>query len=78
MFLSLADLGSSLAYFIGLSTDYENQLCSTAAACFVSAVMTQFFDIATFCWTGAIAINIYVCFLLYFMHISLKKFSWSL
>ena len=56
--LSFSDLFSSLAYFVGFanhtSTCFEKEL-----SCSLSSVMTQFFDVASFCWMTVIAFNIY-------------------
>lgn len=44
VFLSIADMMSSISYIIGALT----------SLCFFPAIMTQYFDVATFCWTSLI------------------------
>lgn len=51
VYLSIADLLSSVAYYIGLSEDSENQAeCNVTSGCYVASVLTQVFDVSTFMW----------------------------
>ena len=62
MFLTVANLFSSIGYFlgeIGLEDFYDVE-CSENLGCIISAVVTQFFDVANFFWTSIIAFNIYM------------------
>jgi len=58
--LSVANLGSSLAYFVGLAgvSKANDKTCNSTFGCFVGAVMTQFFDLAGFFWIAVIAFNV--------------------
>mmetsp|Transcript_14604 Transcript_14604/g.17003 ORF Transcript_14604/g.17003 Transcript_14604/m.17003 type:complete len:309 (-) Transcript_14604:895-1821(-) len=61
VFLSIANLFSSIGYFfseIGAEGIYDAE-CNETPGCIVSAIMTQFFDVANFFWTSIIAFNIY-------------------
>mmetsp|Transcript_21156 Transcript_21156/g.60180 ORF Transcript_21156/g.60180 Transcript_21156/m.60180 type:complete len:329 (-) Transcript_21156:31-1017(-) len=68
LMLSIANLGSSMAYFIGLPGPEDKLgdaiVCSSTVACYVAAVMTQFFDLASFLWIATIAFNIYLVMVL--------------
>ena len=56
--LSFTDLFSSLSYFVGFAN--HAALCfEREFSCTLSAIMTQFFDVASFCWMTIIAFNIY-------------------
>jgi hypothetical protein len=59
VFLSVSDAFASSAYLIGMIGVTTGQVCNTAFACYLSAQMSQFFDVATFLWTGVIAFNVY-------------------
>ena len=59
VFLSLADLFASIAYFLNLSAGQtEAEKCAGGSGCILAAVVTQFFDVATFFWTAVIAFNL--------------------
>jgi hypothetical protein len=60
VYLSTADLFASLAYYVGLGVGVkQGQVCSTAFACYLEANLSQYFDVATFMWTGVIAFNVH-------------------
>ncbi|GBG34124.1 Latrophilin receptor-like protein A [Hondaea fermentalgiana] len=61
MFLSVANVGSSLAYFVGLASINEGNVheCTSSVGCILAAAMTQFFDVASFFWIAIIAFNVH-------------------
>lgn len=61
MLLSVANLGSSVAYFVGLAgMNLSNaHVCSSTVGCYTASVMTQFFDVAAFLWIAVIAYNVF-------------------
>lgn len=58
VYLSISDWFASLAYGLGM-IGVKPQVCSTEFFCYVSAQMSQFFDVATFLWISAIAFNVF-------------------
>ena len=56
--LSFSDLFSSVAYFVGFA-NHSSSCFEKELSCSLSSVMTQFFDVASFCWMTVIAFNIY-------------------
>ena len=56
--LSFSDLFSSLAYFVGFA-NHSSTCFKKELSCSLSSVMTQFFDVASFCWMTVIAFNIH-------------------
>jgi hypothetical protein len=57
--LSFADFFGSLSYIIG-SQNSHDACVAEEMWCTLSGGMTQFFDMATFCWTATIATNMFV------------------
>lgn len=57
--LSIADLFSSIAYYVNFAAgDTEEDKCTNGPGCIVAAIMTQYFDVASFFWTAVIAYNL--------------------
>mmetsp|Transcript_25529 Transcript_25529/g.82260 ORF Transcript_25529/g.82260 Transcript_25529/m.82260 type:complete len:319 (-) Transcript_25529:52-1008(-) len=57
VFLSVADFFSSISYVIGAIASTKDR-CPDGW-CYLTAVMSQYFDVATFLWTACIAFNIH-------------------
>jgi hypothetical protein len=58
-FLCTADFFASASYFVGLGDLRTSLVCTGAFSCYLEAAMTQYFDVATFCWMACIAFNVY-------------------
>jgi hypothetical protein len=58
--LSMSDLFSSLAYFVHAPTPFVTLVPPYDAGCIAGAVMSQIFDLATFIWTVAVSLTVYM------------------
>ena len=56
--LSVADWFASLQYYVGFD-NIATKCFEPYFQCSLSATMSQFFEMASFCWTTVIALNIY-------------------
>lgn len=56
--LSIADFFSSIQFYIGFD-NFATKCFETQFACSLSATMSQYFEMASYCWTTVIAFNIY-------------------
>jgi len=63
MWLCVANAFSSVAYFVSLlvhgDAGIDKDGCDQTFGCLIGAIMTQFFDVASFLWMGVIAFNMY-------------------
>jgi len=57
-FMSFADGMSAFAYLLGLATAGGSDYCNTSAICYIQAMLSQFFEMASMFWVLCISIKV--------------------